>query len=506
MKNLKSYLIVTFIAGNLPSAICLTEQPPDQAAHSGQSSDDNPQPLQQMTPDSQTPNDPANARRDRIAGVAEFPAYWPQMFPQGQQGFFPGYPHAQGGPGAVPNVGAFPNGPFPQGFPQNPHAQGGPGAVPNVSAIPYGPFQGFPQNPHAQGGPGAVPNAGAFPNGPSHQGMPQYPNPYGVQGVNSPQNAGAFSNMPPPQGFPPNPGVHGDPGAVFNAATPPNMPPPQGSPQNLQGGPAAYYRLNTDVSLAQTPAIGFGPNPSMQFNGPLQRGPLPYFGNISPHFTIVLGKLDEACQTNYRIGAARLAALPPSQRAGERTQATIQAIQTFITDHGLPDSAVIILEAADGRLFRNPSFSQLQLIDSWTNGSKEIIFDTTFSRKNIVNFLNGRTGTAKWPAAFYQQLWRAGTLQFFVIYNDEIYVVFPTNEQNPSLFATNTPAGSLPEIKMDAVAKGARAVKAGAAIYDQQRSLSSRAMDKLKFWKTSTPQQISNWADIASAFAGAVQQ
>jgi hypothetical protein len=329
-----------------------------------------------------------------------------------------------------------------------------------------------------------------FPNMPLQQGGLQNPNPQGGQGVNFNPNAGispnassqqGFPNMPSPQGIPQNPSPYGAPGVNFNlnVGIPPNIPFQQGIPSNFN--PFGRQGVN------------FNPN-----------------AGIPPHFTAVLGKLNETCQTNGRINATFLATLPPPQRAGERTQVIMQTIQTFVADRGLPDSAVIILHVTGGNFLLSQRFSQLELISSLASGSKEILSASRFSDKNISSFLNGNTGTSQLQPGIWQQLWRAGTLHFFVIYNNEIYTIFPTNDPNPSLFATNANTHPLPNLGISGAdlvqgAKVMQAAKVGAQVWNQQRSLPARAMDKLKFWKTPTHQKVANWADIASAAASAFQ-
>jgi hypothetical protein len=303
-------------------------------------------------------------------------------------------------------------------------------------------------------------------------------------------NAGVPATSP--QGFQQNPGAFGGQGMNFN----PNAGVPATSPQGFQQNPGAFggqgLNFNPHAGVPATFHQGFQQNPGA-FGG---QGV-----NFNPNFTVVLVKLDTVCQTNYKIGASLLAALPPGNRGGERTQATIQTIQTYINNRGLSDSQVVILEVTNGRFFHHQKFSQLQLIDSWTSGSKETFFANTVSDKNIVNFLNGNTGTSQWPAGLWKQSWKTGALQFFVIYNNEIFVIFPTNDQNLSLFPSNSTVGSPPEIKMDSISKGARAMKTVAEVYGQQQPL----WEKMKFWKTPTHQKFSNWADIITATANVMQ-
>jgi hypothetical protein len=458
MKNLKSYLIATFIAGNLPSAICSTGQPsPDQAAHPQQEIYGDSPPFRQMIPGNQGLLDPTNPYHGQVPGSS---AHLPQISHQGQQGFSQGlHRRFLGSPQGFSNM------PFQQGTPQNSNPFGNSAAYFKLAADQ-----------------GVTPNAGAFPNIPSHQGIPPNPNPHSGPGVTP--NAGAFPNIPFHQGFPPN--LYNDPVAYFKLS----------ADQGVTSNAGAFPNTSFHQGVPQNPnsfsgqGANFNPNAGM-----LQQT------SLNPNFTAVLGKLDVACQTNFRIGASLLATLPPPDKVGERTQATLQIIQGFVGSLGLPDSVVATLEVTDYRPFYRQKFSQLQLIDSLTHGSKEILSAGTFSDNNIVNFLNGSTGTSRWQAGLWQQLWRTRILQFFVIYNNEIYVVFPTSEQNHSLFATNSEKG------MGAVARGVKATKAAADMYNKQRSWLSRAADTAMFWRgTPTHQKVKNWADIAAAFSGAFPQ
>jgi hypothetical protein len=128
MKNLKSYLTVTFIAGSLPNVIYSSEQPPDQATYG------NSPLFQQMTLENKGVYSPKNAYLDQVSASSTVS---PQMLFRGQQGSTQGFqqnPGAFGGQGVNFNPNAGVPATSPQGFQQNPGAFGGQGMNFNPNA------------------------------------------------------------------------------------------------------------------------------------------------------------------------------------------------------------------------------------------------------------------------------------------------------------------------------------------------------------------------------------
>ncbi|MDR3317779.1 MAG: hypothetical protein LBS71_03170 [Puniceicoccales bacterium] len=170
--------------------------------------------------------------------------------------------------------------------------------------------------------------------------------------------------------------------------------------------------------------------------------------NTFPDIKIWLGKVNAICEMGSKVCAHHVGQVSDLE----------SSVRNFSGEPN--DCPVMILEITNGKVSTPYFFNKLYVMQGWNLNNPYKAGYTSDDR--IQNILNGSTPSFAPEIGEWKTLWQNNELLFFVIYNNNLFLLVPINQQDEGLETNSSNWRTSPGMKAGLTAAAAAAIALGA--------------------------------------------